>query len=211
MTSNTINKNRHRRNLTDQATALPRYFEALLTSRGGRAGRVNQQRKGRNRTRCSGRGKPRGTVRLKTPFECLLFEIRHVRFAIPCDQVRYVVTYPVSLKTVANVPLWYLGNYIDADDEIAIIDLAPIVVERKSDENEPVSTTVGGSIVVLESGRIGLKCQRVFSITTIDPVDVCWRSRRTRRRWLAGVARGERCALLDLQAIHDLWRRTGTH
>lgn len=56
-------------------------------------------------------------------------------------------------------------------------------------------------IVVDASGRFALACHSIDPELDVRREDVCWKTDRTARRWLAGTMIRKRCALLDTEEL----------
>lgn len=138
--------------------------------------------------------------------EYLAFVADGLTLAIPRARAAGVVRCAVQARETADTaPPWLLGYFAHCGNAVAAVEIARILIPGAEAEGAAQLRT----IVLLHGGRIGLVCDAIAGPLVIAPNEVCWRSERTRRPWLAGTAAARGCAILDIEALIDLVRAAG--
>lgn len=139
-------------------------------------------------------------IKAQGVFPCLLWEAAGLRLAVALAQLRAVVPAPTQLRLSPDDPAWLMGRSGDAG-ELRIIDPAAWIWAEQGTR----SPARGGAERLLLAGRDGwaLACPPGADTLQLRSAEVKWRTESTRRRWLAGTAQTQRCALIDVDALID--------
>lgn len=141
-----------------------------------------------------------------TAVEYLAFVADGLTLAIPRARAAGIVRCAVRARETADTaPPWLLGYFEHCGNAVAAVEIARILIPGAEAEGAAQFRT----IVLLHGGRIGLVCDAVTGPLVIAADEVCWRSERTRRPWLAGTAAARGCAIFDIEALIALVRAAG--
>jgi len=101
-----------------------------------------------------------------------------------------------EIQTEPNLPDWILGNFVDDEVNIRVVDAAKIIgVNQQLNETASFKT-----IAIVSDGSWGLICDGIGDPLTLQPNEVQWRGPGSKRRWLIGTS------LLSMSWIFDLRR-----
>ncbi len=82
---------------------------------------------------------------------------------------------------------------------VPVVDTVAVVVPDHHRGKIPAHGN--GTVVLVDGGTWGLRCDRVLGALKIEDSQVRWRGERGSRPWLAGTLTDIRCALLELDAL----------
>ncbi|HFD80854.1 MAG TPA: hypothetical protein ENK05_10780 [Gammaproteobacteria bacterium] len=132
-------------------------------------------------------------------FRAQSFQVAGLTLAIPLDQVDAVVdATAVTPRSESSPPLW--GVLEDGAGSCRVVDTAQVVLPaaRSAALGDPAARCTA---VLRLRGGWALACERVGEVVEIEAGEVCWRSERAQRTWLAGTLRARSMALLDVEAL----------
>ncbi len=133
-------------------------------------------------------------------FACLPITVGGMTLAIPCDDVREALTPLARLADAAapaREPPWFAGYCRTETGQATLVDLAVVIADR---EQPACDLQVA---VVIGNGRYALACDAIGDVVDVQPVQVSWRTARTKRPWLAGIEGTRRYPLLDISALEQ--------
>ena len=140
-------------------------------------------------------------------FQAMLFKVAGLTLAVPLVELNGIVEWNADkLTKMPGHKEFYLGLLTHLDKTIPVIDTALFVLPAKKhaelleqEINERVTR-----IVLIDDGRYGLACDEVNEVITLQPDEVRWRSKQTKRQWLAGTVIEHMCALIDASSLSAL-------
>ena len=136
------------------------------------------------------------------PFECLLFDVAGLTFAVPL-----VCLGPISplhdqeLTPLFGQPDWFLGILPSQSGNLKVLDTARWVMPDRYREDFRQGLQY---VISVQGYEWGLAVHQVSRSIRLDPSEVKWRTQRTQRPWLAGTVIEHMCALLDVSALAEL-------
>ncbi|ABI56344.1 chemotaxis protein CheW [Alkalilimnicola ehrlichii MLHE-1] len=136
-------------------------------------------------------------------FQALIFHVGGLRLAVPLIKLQSVVPFPERVTRAPGKPPWYRGLFHYRGRNVKVVDTATLVLDRHRDRLEEADRRPRKLLVVGE-GEWALACREVGEVMRLRPDQVQWRTRRGRRRWLAGTVREHLCALMDTDAFAEL-------
>lgn len=137
------------------------------------------------------------------PIPCQSFEAAGIRLAVPTALLDGEISARITLwPAMVRPPDWFIGVGKYRGKHLAVVDLARLVAVKNDRAMTPARQEVAGTFLLIHAVPVALYPQRLLGPVLLDPVHICWRSKRTRRFWLLGVCmRSPVCALLDLAAL----------
>ncbi|MDH4133843.1 MAG: chemotaxis protein CheW [Gammaproteobacteria bacterium] len=137
------------------------------------------------------------------PFSCLILRVHGLSLVLPLTRLHRIVpwTEPTPIPGYAD---WFLGVLPEesTSGKLKIVDTARLVMPERvvpGDQRFPPQ-----HIVIIGDGEWGLTCEDVSTTITLDPSEVQWRSRRTKRPWLAGTVIERLSAILDAERLAEI-------
>lgn len=133
------------------------------------------------------------------PFQAMVFKVGDLALAIPLAELSGVLEWKPSLASLRSGEGLYRGDYSHADSLVKLIDTAQFVLPASHPLARQTTETLtqASRIILIDNGNLGLLANEVFELVTISPDRVNWRSKQTRRQWLAGTMLEELIILLD--------------
>lgn len=142
-------------------------------------------------------------------FQAQLFKVGRLRLALPVIKLHAVVPWCDGIQAQPNQPSWCHGLLSYQGREVRVIDTATLVLP--ADRTMLMGHDREGFILIVGDGCWGLACHGVEEVMSLAWDEVKWRSRRGRRRWLAGTVLERMCAVLDIDALTDLVGSGSSH
>lgn len=135
------------------------------------------------------------------PFECLVFSVDGVSFAVPLVTLGSIHSLDRKLTHLPGQPDWFLGIlHTKATGNLKVLDTARCVMpERYNSENRKDLQYV----ISIHGSEWALSCHTVEKSLKIQPDNVKWRQQRSQRPWLAGTVVELMCPLLDTDGFQD--------
>ena len=130
-------------------------------------------------------------------FEVQLLVVSGLTVGLPRSALVAVMDSNDLIRSGDDAPPWLLGAIGYRDGQIQVVDTARWVLPENLQPGPLVHRTGKFPVAVIDNGRWGLACDSVAGIVTLAPEQVRWRTARTQRRWLAGMASQHGFALLD--------------
>jgi purine-binding chemotaxis protein CheW len=130
-------------------------------------------------------------------FEVQLLVVAGLTVGLPRSEIIAVVDSTELTPARADDPPWLLGAIVYRDGRIRVVDTASRVLPDNLQPDSRAHRTGKFPVAVIDNGRWGLACDSIAGVVTLDPGQVRWRTARTQRRWLAGMASQHGFALLD--------------
>lgn len=133
------------------------------------------------------------------PFECLLFRSGGLMLAAPLVELGSI--YPMDVDALTNVfgqTSWFMGLLPLKEYNARAIDTAMVVMPERYQESMRAAYRY---LITLHGSDWGLAVDSVVNSVVLDPDNVRWRGRRSKRPWLAGTVVEQMCALLDVSQL----------
>ena len=139
-------------------------------------------------------------------FQAMVFKVGDLSLAIPLVELAGVVEWRPELVDKTGATGFRLGCYPHSGQSVTLIDTARFIfpAERLAALYGPDTNSRLSRIILIDKGNIGLACDEVYEVFSIQPELVNWRSEQTRRQWLAGTMLEQLIAVLDARATAEL-------
>lgn len=139
-------------------------------------------------------------------FQAMVFKVGELSLAVPLVELAGVVEWRPDPADNIDVNGFYLGRQPHAGQSVMVFDVARFIFPAERFEAlccpEPYSRI--SRIILIDKGKIGLACDEVFEVISIQPDQVNWRSEKTRRKWLAGTMLEQLTVVLDARTMAEL-------
>lgn len=131
-------------------------------------------------------------------FECLLFTVCGLTLAVPLTELGAI--YPITdrLTPIFGQVDWFLGLLPVKDRNIRVINTAKVVMPERFDEKTAEQYNY---VISINGVDWGLAAEGVTSSISLDPENIKWRGKRSKRPWLAGTVVEHMCGLLDVSQL----------
>lgn len=136
-------------------------------------------------------------------FQALIFHVGGLRLAVPLIKLQSVVPFPERVARAPGKPPWFRGLFRYRGRHVKVVDTATLVLDRRRTRLEEADLPPR-KLLVVGTGEWALACRDVGEVMRLRPEQVQWRTRRGRRRWLAGTVREHLFALMDIDAFAAL-------
>ncbi|MCF6281614.1 MAG: chemotaxis protein CheW [Candidatus Polarisedimenticolaceae bacterium] len=137
----------------------------------------------------------------EAPFQCLMFKLNGITLGIPLGCLQTIVEWDQEPSVVPGQPKWHLGIMLNRGMKVGIVDTAKIVMPERLSARVHGERQTGGFILIVGDGRWGLACDSIASTEVFSKDMVRWRTGKGTRPWLAGTAKDQLCAILDIDAF----------
>jgi len=134
-------------------------------------------------------------------FHCLMFKVNGITLSIPLASLQTIIEWNEEPSVMPGQPKWHLGVMLSRDAKVGIIDTAKIIMPERLSSRAHGERQTGGYILVVGDGRWGLACDSIVSTELFSKDMIRWRTGRGKRPWLAGTAKDQLCAVLDIAAL----------
>jgi len=128
-----------------------------------------------------------------TAFEVRCFVVGGVKFALPTALLAGGSAAALTPSPVAGAARWHLGLVQQAAGPVEVAHAASLLLPP----GRATAPGAGAAALFLADGEWALAVDALAETVTLDPESVRWRTDKTKRRWLAGMAATPGCALLD--------------
>ncbi|MEW5823934.1 MAG: chemotaxis protein CheW, partial [Pseudomonadota bacterium] len=129
----------------------------------------------------------------------LLLRVGGLRLALPAERIAAVLPEQTEVRTFPRQPDWVLGAVSALGRQSLVMRLDAVVLGHP--QGAPAR------VVLMDGGRWGLACDAVEEERALDPSTVVWREAGSGRAWLAGTARAERLAVLDVDGLRRMFQQ----
>lgn len=131
-------------------------------------------------------------------FECLLFGVGGLTLAVPLVELGTI--YPVTdeITPLFGQIDWLLGLLPVKEGSLRIIDTPKVVMPERYRESMKDDFQY---VISINAMDWGLAVDMVSNTIMLKPENVCWRSKRSKRPWLAGTVMEHRCTLVDVSQL----------
>jgi purine-binding chemotaxis protein CheW len=134
-------------------------------------------------------------------FQCLMFKVNGITLSIPLSSLQTIIEWKQKPSVIPGQPYWHLGIMMNREDKVGIIDTAKIIMPERLSDRADGERQTGGYIIVVGDGRWGLACDSIVSTELFTQEMIRWRTGLGKRPWLAGTAKDQLCAVLDVEAL----------
>lgn len=134
-------------------------------------------------------------------FDVLLFKVSGLTLAVPLVALGQIQPITDELTPIFGQADWFMGIQPTALGKIRTVNTALFVMPERYDEAFLQTAKLVISINGLEWG---LAVDSVNQPITLSPDAVKWRSKRSKRPWLAGTVKEQMCALIDVPMMGKL-------
>ncbi len=135
------------------------------------------------------------------PFQCLMFKVNGITLCIPLTCLQTIIEWDQEPSVMPGQPKWHLGILMNRDVKVSVVDTAKIVMPERLSSREHGKRQTGGYILVVGDGRWGLACDSIVATELFSKDMVQWRTGEGKRPWLAGTAKEQLRAVLDIDAL----------
>lgn len=137
-----------------------------------------------------------------TRFQVLLFEVAGLTLAVPLAKLKGVVANDQGVTEMPGHSPLFLGVTPYQGVQSKVVDTARFVLpaDRSAQLEEDISGRAA-HLVVIDEGRWSLACSSIGDVIELEAGQVKWRTAAGKRRWLAGTAIEQMCALLDIDEL----------
>jgi len=139
-------------------------------------------------------------------FQAMVFKVGELSLAIPLVELVGVVEWRSEQVEQEGVGGLCLGQYRHDGHAVTLIDTAGLIFSGSHHRASPDLTSRSEKlrIILIDNGNIGLLCDEVHEVISLQPAQVNWRSARTRRKWLAGTVMSQLIAVLDTHTTTEI-------
>jgi len=131
-------------------------------------------------------------------FQCLSFQVAGVTLAAPLDTLDGILELDEAITELPGYSPWVMGLLPNRGRNVQVVDIAKIIIpDDRRAVIQPASERVK-YLVLIDGGKFGLAADSISQVLTLDPSDVRWRGKNSRRPWLAGTVIDQMCALLEM-------------
>ncbi len=135
-------------------------------------------------------------------FDCLFFDVGNLAIAMPLVTLGSVHFMKDNMRCVAGSNEFLLGITPINGTSYKVIDTAQLVCSDKSNDDSERSYKY---IIAIDATDFSLAVNDIKRSAPIEPTSVKWRSNRSKRRWLAGIAKEQMCVILDAAELKRLF------
>lgn len=131
------------------------------------------------------------------PFQAMVFKVFNLSLAIPVTELGGVIEWQPEK---GNEGMLKIGEKEHNQQQLTIIDLASLITTPDWQErlNLQVPEERISRVILINDGKLGLACDSVHEVLTLQPERIRWRSTKTRRQWLAGTILDDLIVVLDV-------------
>ena len=134
-------------------------------------------------------------------FQALFFKVAGLTMAVPLTQLGGIHNI-TERNHLPGKPEWFDGVMVHRDDRFNAVNTALWVMPERYDQVQ--SELDYQYLILLENSPWGLMCDKLVNTETLQPDDVKWSTQSNKRRWLAGLVKEKKCALIDVNEMIDL-------
>ncbi len=134
-------------------------------------------------------------------FEVLLFQVCGLTLSVPLVALGHIHRLTDELTPVFGQADWFMGLQPTPSGSIRCINTALFVMPDRYDCS---FLKTAKYVVSIEGMDWGLAVDQVHQPSRIHPDEVTWRSKRSKRPWLAGTIKTAMCALIDVPSMGQI-------
>ena len=134
-------------------------------------------------------------------FQCLSFQVAGVTLAAPLEMLDGIVELTEAITELPGYAPWVMGLLPNRGKNVQVVDIAQIIMP---DDRRAAITPANERtkyLVLIDGGRFGLAADSISEVLSLDPADVRWGRKNSRRPWLAGTVVEKMCALLEMEQL----------
>lgn len=131
-------------------------------------------------------------------FDVLLFEVSGLTLAVPLITLGQIQPLTDELTPLFGQADWFMGLQPTSAGQVNTVNTAKFVMPERYDES---FLKTAKYVVSIDGLPWGLAVCAVNQPISLAPEDVNWRGDRSKRPWLAGTVKEQRCALLDIPTM----------
>jgi purine-binding chemotaxis protein CheW len=134
-------------------------------------------------------------------FEVLLFEVRGLQLAVPLVSLGSIHKIDTEFTPIVGRADWFLGLFRSNERNLQVVDTARWVMPGRAFDADQSDYAF---VIRLGDSDWGLACNSVNQSVRISREEIKWRTKSSRRPWLAGTVINKMCALLDVENMAAL-------
>ncbi len=144
-------------------------------------------------------------------FECLMFNVAGaLMLSVPLTHLNGILPWEGKVVPVPGYAEWFLGLLQNRGRQVKVIDIARFVIPRNHRARALLlQERKFKHIVLVDGGRVGLACDGLGDVLTLNKEQVRWREDRTQRPWLAGTVIDRMSALVDIEQFVTMLKNDG--
>ncbi len=132
---------------------------------------------------------------------CVLIRMHGLNLALPFDGIEGVLNLASTSMRMDYSHDWIIGSFGQAMTETSVVDTAMwLIPERYEPERANYQ-----EILLLQGRHWALACDELVKSVRIPTRAVSWSGDRGKRPWLMGTYMPERCALVDVKCLLDMF------
>jgi len=120
---------------------------------------------------------------------CLRVTIGGLTVFIPTQMIGDIKKTQNELVPSKWLPSWIYEYKVDDDEPIQVINTQKLLFNGLKSQRLDLSKPV--YVILIDDSAWGIACDSVGTLSTIEANQITWRSKQTRRRWLAGTVTGK--------------------
>lgn len=142
--------------------------------------------------------------------ELLFFSIDGHKLAVPVKDLKGVID--VEQNSLINLPeskpytigyIHYQGKNIPVNDIYWALNSHGSLMPPKENHAQEIINHV----IIFGDERMGIPCEEVFNITTVQKEKIKWRKSRPKQRWFKGIHTEDMSVILSVTEIKRLFLR----
>lgn len=139
-------------------------------------------------------------------FECLLFSVGGLTLAVPLVELGTI--YPINdeITPLFGQIDWFMGLLPVKEGNLRTVDTPKVVMPERYHEGMKDNFQY---VISINTMDWGLAVDTVSNAIMLEPEDVRWRSKRSKRPWLAGTVIEHMCALIDVSQLAAMFEAEG--
>lgn len=135
-------------------------------------------------------------------FQAMFFDVAGLIVAVPLVELGGIHNVD-KITSLMGKPKWFEGVMIHRDEKINVVDTALWVMPEKY--NAELKEALNYQyVIMLSNSQWGLLAENLVDTVTLQPEDVKWLDKSSKRPWLAGLVKDRMCALLDVESLIQL-------
>lgn len=131
-------------------------------------------------------------------FQCLSFQVAGVTLAAPLEMLDGIVELHEPITELPGYAPWVMGLLPNRGRNVQVVDIAEIIMPDERRAVIPPANERAKYLVLIDDGKFGLAADSISQVLSLDPSDVRWGRKNSRRPWLAGTVVDQMCALLEM-------------
>ncbi len=144
----------------------------------------------------------------QSPFQCLLFKVANLTMAAPLVELGNIFPITDELTPLVAQAEWLIGIQRVNEINVRVVNTAKVIMPERYNEDFLEHIRY---VISINGCQWGLAVNNVDQAVTLDPKDIRWRPRRSRRPWFAGIVIERLCTLIDVHALALLFIESDRH